>query len=140
MQMKQKPLTPEELRNAIKMYEKGATTKQIGVIYKKTPRNISRELRENGGIKLKKPGHVQAVKETEKDRMVELYKQNYGVKKIAKMVGRCEQTVNKCLIERGIIKKMHGHNVTTACPICEKLTSVELLRREGKCASCSAGR
>jgi len=31
--MKQKPLTPEELRNAIKMYEEGATTKEIGATY-----------------------------------------------------------------------------------------------------------
>ena len=140
MQMKQEPLTTEELRNAIKMYENGATTRVIGNIYKRTPRNISRELRENGGITLRKAGHVQAVKENEKDKMVELYKQDHGIKKIAKMVGRCEQTVNKCLVERGIIKKMNGHRVTTRCPHCNKLTSVELLQREGRCASCSAGR
>lgn len=140
MQMKQEPLTTEELRNAIKMYENGATARVIGNIYKRTPRNISRELRENGGITLRKAGYVQAVKENEKDKMVELYKQDHGVKKIAKMVGRCEQTVNKCLVERGIIKKMNGHRVTTRCPVCGKLTSVELLQREGRCASCSAGR
>jgi IS30 family transposase len=139
MQMKQKPLTKEELRNAIKMYEKGATTKQIGVIYKKTPRNISRELRENG-VTLRKVGYVRTVSETEKTQMVELYKQDHSVKKIAKIICRCESTIDKYLAERGIEKKMHGHNLTTTCPTCGKLTSVELLRREGKCASCSAGR